>query len=103
MTQDSFYEKSRVIGNSDLISLVSKMIEAGADIIDIGASSTRPGAQTPSAEEELEDFGNLPSILNPLLIKRLISEVMHSSQQHLLEEDFPEVLPELRKKSQNIN
>jgi hypothetical protein len=56
-----------------------------------------------SAEEELEDFGNLPSILNPLLIKRLISEVMHSSQQHLLEEDFPEVLPELRKKSQNFN
>jgi dihydropteroate synthase len=53
MTPDSFYEKSRVAPNSDLISMVTKMIEAGADIIDIGASSTRPGAQTPSQEEEL--------------------------------------------------
>jgi dihydropteroate synthase len=53
MTPDSFYEKSRVAPNSDLISMVTKMIEAGADIIDIGASSTRPDAQTPSQEEEL--------------------------------------------------
>jgi hypothetical protein len=55
-----------------------------------------------SADEELGDFGILPSILNPLLIKRLITEILHSSQQHILEEDFPEVLSALRNKSQNL-
>jgi hypothetical protein len=55
-----------------------------------------------SAEEELEDFENLPSILNPLLIRRLMTEVQQSSQQHILEEDFPEVLSALRNKSQNL-
>jgi dihydropteroate synthase len=53
MTPDSFYEKSRKSVNEDLISTVSNMIQAGADIIDIGASSTRPGAETPSASEEI--------------------------------------------------
>ena len=53
MTPDSFYEKSRMSHDNDLISTVENMIKAGADIIDIGASSTRPGAETPSAEEEL--------------------------------------------------
>lgn len=53
MTPDSFYEKSRKSVNEDLISTVSTMIKAGADIIDIGASSTRPGAETPSASEEI--------------------------------------------------
>ncbi len=55
-----------------------------------------------SAEEELEDFGNLPSILNPLLVKRLMTEIQQSSQQHVLEEDFPEVLSALRNKAQNL-
>src|SRR5512146_778017 len=32
----------------------SRFLEAGADIIDIGGESTRPGAQAISAEEELE-------------------------------------------------
>lgn len=53
MTPDSFYEKSRKTLSEDFLSEVSKMIQAGAEIIDIGASSTRPGAETPSASEEI--------------------------------------------------
>lgn len=53
MTPDSFYEKSRKTLSEDFFSEVSKMIQAGAEIIDIGASSTRPGAETPSASEEI--------------------------------------------------
>jgi dihydropteroate synthase len=73
MTPDSFYEKSRVTINSDLISTVSKMIEAGADIIDIGASSTRPGAQTPSAEEELARLKKVVSELRTTFPDTLLS------------------------------
>jgi dihydropteroate synthase len=63
MTPDSFYEKSRKTLSDDLISTVSAMIQAGADIIDIGASSTRPGAETPSASEELSRLQNVFSLL----------------------------------------
>jgi dihydropteroate synthase len=63
MTPDSFYEKSRKSVNQDLISTVSTMIQAGADIIDVGASSTRPGAESPSASEEISRLNNVFTIL----------------------------------------
>jgi dihydropteroate synthase len=45
---------------------VKKFIEDGADIIDIGAESTRPGATPLSAEEEWQRLAtiNLPEIIN---------------------------------------
>lgn len=81
MTPDSFYEKSRKVANASLIDEVQEMISQGADIIDIGASSTRPGAETPSAEEELSRLKEVipmlrlafPSIL--LSIDTFYSEV----------------------------
>ena len=63
MTPDSFYEKSRKTLSDDFLNEVSAMIQAGADIIDIGASSTRPGAQTPSASEELSRLANVFPLL----------------------------------------
>ena len=65
MTPDSFYEKSRKTLSEDFLSEVSMMIQAGADIIDIGASSTRPGAETPSASEEISRL----QLVFPLLRK----------------------------------
>ena len=58
LTPDSFYEGSRCLDkNGDEESLlrarVQKMIEAGAEMIDVGACSTRPGYEPPSAAEEL--------------------------------------------------
>ncbi len=50
---DSFFEGSRFVAE-DAISQCEKMIEEGASIIDIGAVSSRPGADEVSAEEELE-------------------------------------------------
>ena len=43
ITDDSFYEGSRVVSPGDLVSRASAMIDAGAGIIDVGACSTRPG------------------------------------------------------------
>jgi dihydropteroate synthase len=51
-TPDSFYEKSRFSSLNGIESTVSEMIEEGADIIDIGGASTRPGARFPSIQEE---------------------------------------------------
>ena len=73
MTPDSFYEKSRMTVNSDLISAVSRMIEAGADIIDIGASSTRPGAETPSSTIELNRLMDVIPLLRKEFPEILLS------------------------------
>ncbi|RLA68762.1 MAG: dihydropteroate synthase [Epsilonproteobacteria bacterium] len=49
---DSFYQASR-FRDTDALEAVIDMMEAGADIIDIGAVSSRPGSLEVTAEEEL--------------------------------------------------
>lgn len=53
ITPDSFYTGSRIEKESQLLSTAEKMLNDGADILDIGAFSTRPGAELVSEEEEL--------------------------------------------------
>jgi len=50
---DSFFSGSR-FQNKDAIAQIKTMIEEGADIIDIGAVSSRPNAEMVSVEVELE-------------------------------------------------
>lgn len=52
-TPDSFYADSRFSGSDQILQQAEKMIAAGADILDIGGQSTRPGSAAVSAEEEL--------------------------------------------------
>lgn len=52
LTPDSFYDGGKLNSDKDLLSKVETMITEGADIIDIGAVSTRPGAIDISEEEE---------------------------------------------------
>ncbi len=54
ITPDSFYANSRVTSHDQWVDKAGEMIESGADILDLGAQSTRPGAQIVTAEEELE-------------------------------------------------
>jgi dihydropteroate synthase len=60
ITPDSFYTESRVLGSTELEELAGKMIEEGADILDIGGQSTRPGAKRLNANSETERV--LPAI-----------------------------------------
>jgi dihydropteroate synthase len=53
-TPDSFYEGSRFSGIDAVLAQVEKMIRDGADIIDIGGQSTRPGSKPLTASEELQ-------------------------------------------------
>ena len=54
VTPDSFYAKSRKESVSSALEAALSMEKNGADIIDIGAESTRPGFTPVSAEEEKE-------------------------------------------------
>ncbi|HXS56665.1 MAG TPA: dihydropteroate synthase [Hanamia sp.] len=60
INEDSFYAGSRTQNPDVIKSRVSQMLNEGADIIDIGAQSTRPGSTRVSAEDELKKL--LPAI-----------------------------------------
>ena len=52
-TPDSFYEGSRFSGTDKILVQAEKMISEGADILDIGGQSTRPGSEQVSEDTEL--------------------------------------------------
>jgi dihydropteroate synthase len=52
ITPDSFYPGSRFGTEKEIIDAASQMIEDGADFIDVGGYSSRPGAVDISTEEE---------------------------------------------------
>jgi len=54
VTPDSFYPASRYQKEKSIIHVVEKMIQDGVFILDLGAYSTRPGAEAVSAAEEIE-------------------------------------------------
>ncbi len=54
VTPDSFSDGGRFLGPEAALSQARALIAAGADIIDIGGESTRPGAEPVSAAEEIE-------------------------------------------------
>lgn len=53
VTPDSFSDGGRFYALERALAHAAEMQEAGADIIDIGGESTRPGGQSVSTEEEL--------------------------------------------------
>jgi len=54
ITPDSFYAGSRVESVNDALQKAAKMLAEGADILDIGAYSSRPGAVDISEQEETD-------------------------------------------------
>lgn len=52
ITPDSFYDGGNYLTESQIEERAEFLIKEGAQIIDVGATSTRPGADTLSAEEE---------------------------------------------------
>jgi dihydropteroate synthase len=54
ITPDSFYDGGKLKTDSDVLSYAEKLISEGADFIDIGGMSTRPGAEEITVDEELK-------------------------------------------------
>ena len=63
ITPDSFYESSRCIDTQKALHRAQQILEEGGDIIDVGAYSSRPGAEDVSEEEEIARLRSvLPAI-----------------------------------------
>jgi dihydropteroate synthase len=65
-TNDSFYDASRKGTSKEVLELAEEMVRDGADILDIGAESSRPGSIPVSEETEID---RLKDII-PELVKR---------------------------------
>ena len=63
VTPDSFYAASRANEESSILQHAEQALTEGADWLDIGACSTRPGSEQPSQQEEWQ---RLESALRPL-------------------------------------
>lgn len=62
-TPDSFYAGSRANSDSEILHRAEQMITEGAQMIDIGGFSTRPGAVEVSETEELDRVCNAVSLV----------------------------------------
>lgn len=63
ITPDSFYKGSRLKTENEILDQASEMIEYGADILDIGGYSSRPGADDITEKEEMERVGGALRLL----------------------------------------
>jgi len=72
VTPDSFFAGSRKTNVSDAVFMAEKMLNDGADLLDIGAYSSRPGATDISPQEETDRL--LPVI--EVIVKRFPEAVL---------------------------
>jgi dihydropteroate synthase len=66
VTPDSFFAGSRRLDPDQALGFALKLVEAGADIIDLGGESTRPGASPVDVEEEIRRVVPVVARLRPL-------------------------------------
>lgn len=65
VTPDSFADGGRYFNHADALAHARQLIDEGADIIDIGGESTRPGAADVSRDEEIRRVVPLLEALAP--------------------------------------
>ena len=74
LTPDSFHEASRV-GANDIVASAQRHFDLGCDVLDIGAESSRPGADPVSWQEEWrrleKPLKNLKAHFGDTILKRL--------------------------------
>lgn len=63
ITDDSYFAPSRVKGDKEFLQRLTDLLNQGADIIDIGACSTRPGSHYISEQQEIEKISTILPLL----------------------------------------
>ena len=86
VTPDSFYDGGRYGDAARAIAHARKLAEEGADILDIGGESSRPGAEPVPAEEELRRvlpvLDALAGSTVPISVDTVKPEVMRAAIEH---------------------
>ncbi len=63
VTPDSFSDGGKFISTESALRQAEKMVDEGADIIDVGGESTRPGYQKISDEEEIQRTAHIIELI----------------------------------------
>lgn len=81
VTPDSFSDGGEFLSVDSALQQARKLVDEGADIIDIGGESTRPGSQSVDAEEELRRI----SPLLDALVKEAIPISVDTSKPEVMQ------------------
>ena len=73
LTPDSFYKDSRMGSTDAVMAQIKLMIDNGADAIDIGACSTRPGFENIGADNELQRLKDVVPVVREAFPDLLLS------------------------------
>lgn len=73
VTPDSFYDGSRYTNDDELAERIKAIVKAGADFIDIGAASSRPGATDIGVDSELSTLEPAMKILRTIAHDAVVS------------------------------
>ena len=73
VTPDSFYDGGRHTNPEAIVSHAHKLINEGADILDIGAVSSRPGAQLLPPEIEAQRLADAVTLVREVLPEAILS------------------------------
>lgn len=63
VTTDSFYDGGKYVNADSIMKKVSQMVAEGADILDVGAMSTRPGSQPVPVELEIKRLADTINLI----------------------------------------
>jgi dihydropteroate synthase len=106
VTPDSFSDGGRFFGVEAAVEQARKMVEAGADLIDIGGESTKPGAAPVAAQEQIGRIipvlkgvaGRLPVLFSVDTTKAAVARAALEHGAQIINDisagrDDPEMLP----------
>lgn len=80
LTPDSFFGGSRMQTAEQVVGRIEQMRNEGADMVDVGACSTRPGASQPSLQEEMERLRKGLSLVREVWPEAVLSVDTYRSQ-----------------------
>lgn len=73
ITPDSFYDGGRYGDAAAMLAQAQRLLAEGADIIDVGAASSRPGAELPPPEVEAQRLREAVSLIRSELPEAIVS------------------------------
>ncbi|MBN2302243.1 MAG: dihydropteroate synthase [Lentisphaerae bacterium] len=79
VTPDSFSDGGKYLNRTAAVSHAIRMVEDGADIIDVGGESTRPGATSADIDEEIERTIPVIAEIRPRIKVAISIDTMKSS------------------------
>lgn len=80
LTPDSFFGGSRMQTAEQVVGRIEQLRNEGADMVDVGACSTRPGASQPSLQEEMERLRKGLSLVREVWPEAVLSVDTYRSQ-----------------------